>query len=91
MKGKAIAYGIAEVVELEQEQATASETQVGGNHYQNMPIQPAEYNQRNGLNFCEACVIKYVSRHKRKNGAEDVRKAIHFLNLLLEIEYNQKP
>ena len=60
-----------------------SSQQVGGDHYLNMPIQPVEFNQRNGLNFCEACVIKYVSRHKHKNGAEDVRKAIHFLNLLL--------
>jgi len=85
-----IAVGMADI-EREQEQATASATQVGGDHYRNMTIQPAEYNQRNGLNFCEACVIKYVSRHKHKNGAEDVRKAIHFLNLLLEIEYNQKP
>jgi len=91
MKSKAISHGIAEVVEMEQEQAAASETQVGGDHYRLMPIQPVEFNQRNGLNFCEACVIKYVSRHKHKNGAEDVRKAIHFLNLLLEIEYNQKP
>tara|TARA_R110002153_G_scaffold125411_1_gene272462 strand:+ start:8025 stop:8306 length:282 start_codon:yes stop_codon:yes gene_type:complete len=81
-----IAVGMADI-EREQEQATASATQVGGDHYRNMTIQPAEYNQRNGLNFCEACVIKYVSRHKHKNGAEDVRKAIHFLNLLLEIEY----
>jgi len=85
-----IAVGMADI-EREQEQATASATRVGGDHYRNMTIQPAEYNQRNGLNFCEACVIKYVSRHKHKNGAEDVRKAIHFLNLLLEIEYNQKP
>jgi len=91
MKSKAISHGIAEVVEMEQEQAAASETQVGGDHYRLMPIQPVEFNQRNGLSFCEASVIKYVSRHKHKNGAEDVRKAIHFLNLLLEIEYNQKP
>jgi hypothetical protein len=53
-----------------------------------MAIQPAEYSQRNGLNFIEGCVVKYVSRHRSKNGAEDIKKAIHFLNLLLEIEYN---
>ena len=61
--------------------------QVGGSHYKDMPIQPVEYAQRNKLNFIEGCVIKYVSRHRSKNGAEDIEKAIHFLNLLLELEY----
>lgn len=68
----------------------ASDRQVAGDHYRNLTIQPVEYNQRNGLGFCEACVVKYVSRHRQKNGAEDVKKAIHFLNLLLEIEYSEK-
>jgi len=35
-------------------------------------------------------VVKYVSRHRNKNGAEDIKKAIHFLNLLLEIEYKNQ-
>jgi len=69
---------------------TPSGQQVGGNHYTRLAIQPAEYNQRNGLGFCEACVVKYVSRHKHKNGKQDIEKAIHFLNLLLEIEYNEQ-
>jgi len=55
-----------------------------------MAIQPAEYAQLNNLNFIEGCVVKYVSRHRNKNGAEDIKKAIHFLNLLLEIEYKQQ-
>ena len=63
--------------------------QVGGSHYKDMPIQPVEYAQRNNLNFIEGCVIKYVSRHRSKNGAEDIEKAIHFLNLLLELEYER--
>ena len=83
-----IAVGMADI-EREQEQATASATQVGGDHYCNMAIQPAEYAQLNNLNFIEGCVVKYVSRHRNKNGAEDIKKAIHFLNLLLEIEYKQ--
>jgi len=73
-------------IELERELATSQ--QVGGDHYTRLAIQPAEYNQRNGLGFCEACVVKYVSRHKHKNGRQDIEKAIHFLNLLLEIEYS---
>ena len=75
-------------IELERELATSQ--QVGGDHYTRLAIQPAEYNQRNGLGFCEACVVKYVSRHKHKNGKQDIEKAIHFLNLLLEIEYKEQ-
>ena len=63
--------------------------QVGGSHYKDMPIQPVEFAQVNNLNFIEGCVIKYVSRHRSKNGAEDIEKAIHFLNLLLELEYER--
>ena len=73
--------------ELAQERGKASSQQVGGDHYSTMAIQPAVYAQRNQLNFIEGCVVKYVSRHRNKNGAEDIKKAIHFLNLLLEIEY----
>lgn len=66
---------------------TALAHQESGDHYKSLPIQPAEFCQRNGLGYCESSVIKYVCRHKRKNGAEDIRKAIHFLQILLEIEY----
>ena len=65
----------------------ASDIQVGGEHYKDMAIQPAEFCQKNRLNFCESAVIKYVCRHGNKRGAEDVKKAIHFLQLLLEFEY----
>lgn len=65
----------------------ALDRQVGGGHYKDMAIQPVEYIHRNGLGFCEGAVIKYVSRHKSKNGAQDIEKAIHFLHLLLELEY----
>lgn len=90
MKHAPIAVGIGDV-ELAQELGNASSKQVGGDHYCQMAIQPAEYAQINNLNFIEGCVVKYVSRHKKKNGAEDIKKAIHFLNLLLEIEYKQQP
>jgi len=55
-----------------------SELQVGGEHYKSMPIQPSEFCQRNGLNWCESNVIKYVCRYKNKNGKEDIKKAIHY-------------
>ena len=61
--------------------------QVGGGHYKDLVIQPIEYCQKNQLNYCESNVIKYVTRHKHKNGKEDIKKAIHNLELLLEMEY----
>lgn len=65
-------------------------TQVGGDHYTRLHIQPAEYNHYNRLGWCEANVIKYVSRHQYKNGRQDIEKAIHFLEMLLEFEYTDK-
>lgn len=61
--------------------------QIGGNHYVDLPIGPTEYSQRNSLGCCESAVVKYVTRHKRKGGLEDIKKAIHYLQLLEEIEY----
>lgn len=62
----------------------ATDTQVGGDHYAKMAIQPVDYIVRNGIPFREGCAIKYITRHRNKNGAEDIRKAIHFLNMILE-------
>jgi len=59
-------------------------TQVGGNHYKNMIIQPVEFIVKNNIPYREANVIKYIIRHKFKNGAEDIRKAIHYCEMLLE-------
>lgn len=70
------------------EQGKALDRQVGGNHYKSMPIQPVEYIHKNGIGYFEGCVIKYVSRWKNKNGVEDLRKARHFLDLLIEMESN---
>lgn len=61
--------------------------QVGGDHYRKLAIQPVEFCQRNQLGYCESAVIKYVTRHREKNGVEDIDKAIHYLQLLKEIEY----
>lgn len=65
--------------------------QEGGAHYKGYAIQPVEYAQRNALRYCEANVVKYVTRHRDKNGAADLRKAIHYIELLLEIEYGEQP
>lgn len=69
--------------------ANALNKQEGGNHYKNFAIQPVEFCQKNNLGYIESSVIKYVCRHWEKNGAQDIKKAIHFLELLLELEYNK--
>lgn len=65
---------------------TAREEQVGGDHYRNMAIQPVEFIHRNGIGFIEGAVIKYCARWRFKGGVEDLRKARHFLDLLIEME-----
>lgn len=69
----------------------ASKSQVGGAHYKSFAIQPSEFIHRNGIGFLEGNVIKYVCRHKAKNGRQDIEKAIHYLQLLLEWEYPCSP
>jgi len=64
----------------------AFDRQAGGDHYKDMPIQPAEFIHTNGIGYMEGNVIKYVCRHRRKNGIEDLRKAVHYLEMLIELE-----
>ena len=65
-------------------------TQIGGAHYLGMPIQPVEFICRNDLGFIEGNVVKYICRHKKKGGAADIRKVIHYCRLLLELGYGEK-
>lgn len=71
----------------ERAEVKPSDEQVGGDHYRTYAIQPVEYITANNLSFLAGNVVKYVTRYKQKNGAEDVRKAIHYLELILEFEY----
>ena len=64
----------------------AIKEQVGGNHYKDMAIQPIEYILKNGLGYCEGNVIKYISRYQFKNGVEDLKKAKHYIDLLIEAQ-----
>ena len=68
---------------------SARDDQVGGSHYKDLAIQPVEYIARNAIPFLEGNVIKYVSRHRHKDGAQDIRKAIHYCRLILEFEYGE--
>ena len=61
--------------------------QEGGSHYKNMKIQPVEFITANNLTFLEGNVVKYISRHHSKNGADDVKKAIHYCELILKTVY----
>ena len=58
--------------------------QVGGDHYERCSIQPWEVIRRNGLDYWEGNVVKYVLRHKQKGGREDLLKAQHYLSYLIE-------
>ena len=62
--------------------------QVGGKHYRNMKIQPAYFINENKLLFAEGNAIKYICRHSIKGKEEDVRKAIHYLEMILERDYS---
>lgn len=55
-------------------------------HY-DLPIQPVDYIVKNNLGFLEGNVIKYVTRHHDKGGEQDIKKAIHYLTLVLRTEY----
>ena len=68
----------------------ALDVQVGGSHYKDCAIQPIEYIHANKLGFAEGNVVKYITRHRQKHGADDVRKVIHYCQLLLELEYGAK-
>lgn len=65
---------------------SARDEQVGGDHYRHMAVQPIVYIMANELPFAEGCIIKYVSRWRHKGGLEDLRKARHFIDLLIEYE-----
>jgi len=64
--------------------------QEGGEHYKKYAIQPVEFCQVNKVPFCEANVIKYVMRHRDKNGIEDLKKAIHYIELIMDIDYKNQ-
>lgn len=67
--------------------------QVGGEHYRGGSIQPVQYIEANSLPFLEGCVVKRVTRHGRTGGKgrQDIEKAIHELQLLLELRYGSAP
>lgn len=66
--------------------------QVGGTHYADYAIQPLEFCVLNNIPFLEGNVIKYICRWRKKNGVEDLQKAKHYIEMLIELEEkNAKP
>lgn len=65
---------------------TALEVQHGGGHYKGMSIQPVEFIHANNIGYMEGNAIKYLCRWQLKNGLEDLNKAKHYIELLIEME-----
>ena len=63
----------------------ASDRQVSGTHYVTLAMQPWDYIAANNLGYFEGNVVKYVSRWRDKGGVDDLRKAAHYLQKLIEI------
>ena len=61
--------------------------QIGGDHYRSMKIQASEFINKNNLPFAEGNAIKYICRHKKKGKAKDIDKAIHYLEMIKERDY----
>lgn len=72
------------------ESKSALDKQVSGDHYKTCGIQPIEYIHANGLNYFQGNVVKYVTRYKDKAGKADLEKAIHYLELMIELEYKEE-
>lgn len=65
---------------------TANERQEGGTHYRSKAIQPWDYIAANGIGYLEGCAIKYLSRWREKGGVQDLKKARHYLDKLIEMQ-----
>ena len=65
---------------------SALQYQIGGDHYSKLAIQPMEYSMANKLDACQHTAIKYVTRFRDKGGVEDLKKAIHVIEMLIQFE-----
>lgn len=69
---------------------SANDMQVGGTHYEQNAIQPWDFIISNNLSYLVGNIIKYLCRYKNKNGVEDLRKARHYLDKLIEVETTER-
>ena len=73
--------------EIDMDDKKEGRKQVGGDHYEKCKIQPKDYIRANGLDFFEGNIVKYITRHKDKEGAKDIRKVIDYAEMILEDVY----
>ena len=71
------------------ENLNAFDIQIGGDHYKHYAIQPLQFIEANKLSFAEGCVVKYLMRYKDKGGIKDLKKAKHYIDLIIESEYGR--
>jgi hypothetical protein len=64
--------------------------QVGGSHYKKYKIQPSRFINDNKILFAEGNAIKYICRHQDKGGKQDLLKAIHYIQMIIERDYNNE-
>jgi len=69
---------------------SANDTQISGNHYKDKTVQPWDYIAANNLGYFEGNVVRYISRWKDKGGVDDLRKAKHYIEKLIELETQVK-
>ena len=62
--------------------------QIGGSHYKNMKIQPAQFINDNNLPFAEGNAIKYICRHRNKGEIQDLEKAKHYIDMIIDRYYD---
>jgi hypothetical protein len=60
-------------------------------HYKKLQIQPWDYILANNIGYCEGSAIKYLSRWRDKGGIQDLYKAKHFIDKLIEHEEQRVP
>ena len=69
---------------------SAYKKQIGGSHYKDMAIQHSQFINNNKLLFAEGNAIKYICRHAQKGGKEDLKKAIHYIEMIIERDYGEE-
>jgi len=69
---------------------SAYDKQIGGTHYRTMKIQPSKFVIENKMLFAEGNVVKYICRHPYKDGKQDLEKAKHFIDMIIERDYSEE-
>ena len=88
---RSLNYQYAEIEQVRQNKRSSSawDVQVGGNHYKQFKIQPMQFALENKLDAAQQNVIKYIMRHSFKNGKQDLEKAKHYIDLMIEFYYGE--